>query len=79
MPRARREFDQDVGADYGPGARSVLDAVPALFREAEAVGAVALARFLGQASRTPKNREAYAMIRTRGRTMRLRRSIKDAH
>ena len=47
-PRARRDVEQG-GADYVPAARYVLAAVPALLREAEASGAVTLARFLGQA------------------------------
>ena len=49
VPRARRDLVQEGGADYVPAARSVLNAVPALLREAEAAGAAALARFLGQA------------------------------
>ena len=49
VPRARRDFHQEGGADYAPAARSVLDALPALLREAEAAGATTLARFLGQA------------------------------
>ena len=48
-PRARRDVEQEGGADYVPAARAVLAAVPALLREAEAAGAVALARYLGQA------------------------------
>ena len=48
-PRARRDLEHEGGADYVPAARAVLDAVPALLREAEAAGAVTLARFLGQA------------------------------
>ena len=47
--RAARGCRPEPTADYGPAARAVLDAVPALLREAEAAGAVALARFLGQA------------------------------
>ena len=35
--------------DYGPVARATLAAVPDLLRQAEAAGAVTLARFLGQA------------------------------
>lgn len=49
MPRARRDVEQEGGADYAPAARAVIDAVPALLREAETAGAVTLARFLGQA------------------------------
>ena len=48
-PRARRDFEQEGGANYVPAARSVLGAVPALLLEAEGAGAVTLARFLGQA------------------------------
>ena len=49
VPRARWDVEHEAGADYGPAARAVLTAVPALLREAEAVGATTLARFLGQA------------------------------
>ena len=49
VPRARRDFEQEGGADYVPAAHALLAAVPALLREAEAAGAVTLARFLGQA------------------------------
>ena len=49
VPRARRDIEQEGGADYVPAARSVLAVLPALLREAEATGAVTLARFLGQA------------------------------
>lgn len=49
VPRAKRDMEQEGGADYMPAARAVLDAVPALLREAEACDAVPLARFLGQA------------------------------
>jgi hypothetical protein len=48
-PRAKRDVEQECNGDYVPAARSVLDVVPALLREAEAAGAVTLARFLGQA------------------------------
>ena len=48
-PRARRDVEQESGADYGPAARAVLASVPDLLRQAEACGAVTLARFLGQA------------------------------
>jgi hypothetical protein len=48
-PRAKRDVEQEGRADYGPAARAVLDAVPALLREAEVCGAVTLARLLGQA------------------------------
>ena len=49
VPRTRRDFHQEGGADYVPAARAVLDAVPALLWEAETAGATTLARFLGQA------------------------------
>ena len=49
VPRAKRDVEQEGRAYYGPAARAVIDAVPALLREAEACGAVTLARFLGQA------------------------------
>ena len=42
------DIEQESGADYVPDARSVLAAVPALLREAEATGAITLARFLGR-------------------------------
>ena len=48
-PRAWRGFEQQAGDDYVPAARAVLASVPALLREAEAAGAVTMARFLGQA------------------------------
>ena len=48
-PRARRDVEQESGADYVPAARATLAAVPDLLRQAEAAGAVALARYLGQA------------------------------
>ncbi len=35
--------------DYGPAARAAIAAVPDLLRQAEAAGAIALARHLGQA------------------------------
>ncbi len=35
--------------DYGPAVRATLAVVPDLLRQAEAAGAVTLARFLGQA------------------------------
>ncbi len=49
VPRAKRDIEQQSGADYVPAARSVISALPALLREAEVAGAVTLARFLGQA------------------------------
>lgn len=39
----------EPGGDYAPAARAVLVALPNLLRQAEAAGAAALARFLGQA------------------------------
>jgi hypothetical protein len=48
-PRAKRDVEQEGRADYCPAARAVLDALPALLQEAEAAGAITLARFLGQA------------------------------
>ncbi len=39
----------DPSDDYGPAARATIAAVPDLLRQAEAVGAVVLARHLGQA------------------------------
>ncbi len=49
MPRARRDIRQEGRADHAPAAEAVIDALPALLRQAEESGAVALARFLGQA------------------------------
>ena len=48
-PRAKRDVEQECSSDYVPAARAVLGAVLALLREAEAAGAITLARFLGQA------------------------------
>jgi hypothetical protein len=48
-PRAKRDVEQECGGDYVPAARAVLDALPTLLRDAEAAGAITLARFLGQA------------------------------
>ncbi|WP_237482996.1 hypothetical protein [Lichenibacterium dinghuense] len=48
-PRARRDVEQEAGADYIPAARAAIVALPALLREAEAAGAVTLARHLGHA------------------------------
>lgn len=48
-PRARRSVEQESGADYVPATHAVLAAVPDLLRQAEAAGAVVLARYLGQA------------------------------
>ena len=48
-PRAKRDVEQECSDDYVPAARAALDALPALLREAEAAGAITLARFLGQA------------------------------
>lgn len=49
VPRARRDVSRGIAADGTTAARAVLDAVPALLRQAEACEAVALARCLGQA------------------------------
>jgi hypothetical protein len=49
VPRARRDVEQESQDDYVPAAHAVLAAVPVLLRQAEASGAVALARYLGQA------------------------------
>ena len=48
-PRARRDVGNETGADYLPAARAAVAALPTLLRDAEAAGAVALARYLGQA------------------------------
>ena len=48
-PRAGRDGRGESQADYSPAARSALAHLPDLLREAEACGAVTLARFLGQA------------------------------
>ena len=47
--RAARGSRPEPVDDYGPAARATLVAVPELLRQAEAAGAVTLARFLGQA------------------------------
>ena len=47
--RAARGSRPEASADYGPAARATLAVVPDLLRQAEACGAVTLARFLGQA------------------------------
>ena len=47
--RARRDVAHGIGADYLPAARAAVAALPALLQEVEAAGAVALARYLGQA------------------------------
>ena len=47
--RAARGPRPEPSDDYGPAARAVLVSVPDLLRQAEAAGAVTLARFLGQA------------------------------
>ena len=47
--RAARGPRPEPSDDYGPAARAVLAALPDLLRQAEAAGAVALARHLGQA------------------------------
>ena len=48
-PRARRDVGLEVSDDYVSAARAAIAAVPALLQEAEAAGAVTLARYLGQA------------------------------
>ena len=48
-PRARRDAGHEDLADYSSAARSALASIPAILVEAEACGAVALARHLGQA------------------------------
>jgi hypothetical protein len=48
-PRAKRDIEREGRADHVPAARAVINAVPTLLREAEAAGAITLARFLGQA------------------------------
>ena len=48
-PRVWRDVEQEAGADYTPAARATIAVLPALLREAEAAGAVTLARYLGQA------------------------------
>ncbi len=47
--RAARERRAEPLDDYSPAARATVAVVPDLLREAEAAGAVTLARFLGQA------------------------------
>ncbi len=47
--RAARGPRPEPSDDYVPAARAVLEIVPALLREAEAAGAIVLARYLGQA------------------------------
>ncbi len=39
-PRERQHLEQVSSTDYGPAARAVITAVPALLQEAEAAGAV---------------------------------------
>lgn len=47
--RAARSPRPEPSDDYGPAARATLAAMPELFQQAEAAGAVTLARHLGQA------------------------------
>ncbi len=47
--RAARGPRPDPSGDYGPAAVATIAFVPELLRQAEAAGAVALARYLGQA------------------------------
>ena len=49
VPRARRDVEQDSQDDYVPAAQSAVAAFPDLLRQAEAAGAMVLARYLGQA------------------------------
>ena len=49
VPRTGRDSRPEPSADYAPAARAVVASLPGLLREAEACGAVTLARFLGQA------------------------------
>ena len=49
MPRAGNPAGTGHGDDYTLAARAPIAAVPDLLRQAEACGAVALARYLGQA------------------------------
>ena len=63
-PRARREVDQEVGADYVPTARATIAALTDPLRQAEAAGAVALARHLGQALS-----EAEGIVRRKGQQL----------
>ena len=48
-PRAKRDFEQGCSSDSVSAARAVLDALPALLRDAEAAGTITLARLLGPA------------------------------
>ena len=54
-PQGRRDVEQEGGADYVPAA------VPALLREAEAAGAITLARYLGH---SPVGTTAWAIRST---------------
>ena len=47
--RAARSFRRECSGDYSPAARAALATLPDLLRQAEAAGAVGLARHLGQA------------------------------
>ena len=47
--QAARGTRPEPSADYGPAVRATIAAVPDLLRQAEAIGAVSLARYLGQA------------------------------
>ena len=49
VPRAGRDSRAELSDDYTPAARAAVASLPDLLREAEACGAVSLARFLGQA------------------------------
>ena len=48
-PRAGAHARHGPTDDYGPAARAALAGLPSLLRQAEACGAVVLARYLGQA------------------------------
>ena len=48
-PRARRDVEHETDADFVPPARAASAALPDLLRQAEAAGAAALSRYLGQA------------------------------
>ena len=49
VPRAGRGTRPEPSEDYGSAARAAVVGRPDLLRQAEACGAVTLARFLGQA------------------------------
>lgn len=49
VPRAGAHARQEPTDDYEPAARAAVVGLPDLLRQAEACGAVVLARYLGQA------------------------------